>query len=383
MLFNFFTKRKIADKIEENEDLALQIRPSETRLKKNVISLCEQMNGFTREMETVKQEYRLVTSYLNDIQKIENLSEDEKEPILSSAKEIIKFNKTREEYMRLDKKLADVQFMQMKEQEEEIPGAIERLKRNEDFLGRVERDLKYLDGEKLHLELRKREFEKAQKSLRGMAVGSAFVSVAALIAIRLFSVQLGDFVSLVFMLALAIICFLYVFIFVDYSNFTQDIKQTQINRNYAITLENHAKIRYVHTKNAVDYVCEKYHVKNSRELEYNFNCYQEAVKEQQKFENANVELDFYNRELIKQLSALWLYDAKSWINHADALIDPREMVELKHKLLTRRQRIRNRLDEIQKGIDEIKAEVQDYLRQVGSEADEMRLLLQQMKKYGL
>ena len=378
MLFNFFTKRKIADKIEENEDLALQIRPSETRLKKNVISLCEQMNGFTREMETVKQEYRLVTSYLNDIQKIENLSEDEKEPILSSAKEIIKFNKTREEYMRLDKKLADVQFMQMKEQEEEIPGAIERLKRNEDFLGRVERDLKYLDGEKLHLELRKREFEKAQKSLRGMAVGSAFVSVAALIAIRLFSVQLGDFVSLVFMLALAIICFLYVFIFVDYSNFTQDIKQTQINRNYAITLENHAKIRYVHTKNAVDYVCEKYHVKNSRELEYNFNCYQEAVKEQQKFENANVELDFYNRELIKQLSALWLYDAKSWINHADALIDPREMVELKHKLLTRRQRIRNRLDEIQKGIDEIKAEVQDYLRQVGSEADEMRLLLQQM-----
>lgn len=383
MLFNFFTKRKIADKIEENEDLALQIRPSETRLKKNVISLCEQMNGFTREMETVKQEYRLVTSYLNDIQKIENLSEDEKEPILSSAKEIIKFNKTREEYMRLDKKLADVQFMQMKEQEEEIPGAIERLKRNEDFLGRVERDLKYLDGEKLHLELRKREFEKAQKSLRGMAVGSAFVSVAALIAIRLFSVQLGDFVSLVFMLALAIICFLYVFIFVDYSNFTQDIKQTQINRNYAITLENHAKIRYVHTKNAVDYVCEKYHVKNSRELEYNFNCYQEAVKEQQKFENANVELDFYNRELIKQLSALWLYDTKSWINHADALIDPREMVELKHKLLTRRQRIRNRLDEIQKGIDEIKAEVQDYLRQVGSEADEMRLLLQQMKKYGL
>lgn len=382
MFFDFFRKKKFNDKLEENQDLAIRAYASEPRVKENILSLCEQMTGFTKEMESVKQEYRLVTSYLNDIQIIEGLSAEEKEPILVSAREILKSNKAREEYMKLDKKLADVQFMQMKEQEMEIPGAIERLKRNEDFLGRVERDLKYLDGEKLHLMLRRKERERIQKSLRVLAILAAIVSIGVLVLIRLFSAQLGDLVNLVFLFALACICSIYVYIFVDYSNCSADIKRNYINRNYAITLENHAKIRYVHTKNAVDYVCEKYHVRNARELEYIFQCYQEAVREQQKFENANAELDYHNKELVKQLSALWLYDAKAWLNHVDALIDPREMVELKHKLVKRRQRIRGRLEEIQKSIEEIKAEVKEYLRQVGSEADEMQQLVNEMKKYG-
>lgn len=382
MFFNFFKKRKYYEGMEENQDLAIRAKATQPRVRDSVVSLCEQMVGFSKEMDSMKQEYRLVTSYLNDIQTIEDLSQEEKEPILESAREILKSNKARADYMKLDKKLADVQFMQMKEQESEIPGAIERLKRNEDFLGKVERDLRYLDGEKLHQAIRKKDFEREQKFLRTLALLSAIASVGVLCLIYFFSAELGEMTNLTFLAALAVICLLYVYIFVRYTNCTREIKQSNINRNYAITLENHAKIRFVHTKNAVDYVCEKYHVRNSKELEYNFQCYQEAVKEQQKFDAANVELDYYNRELIKQLSGLWLYDAKSWLNHADALVDPREMVELKHKLLERRKRIRGRLEESQKSIEEIKAEVQDYLRQVGNEADEMQQLLSEIQKYG-
>lgn len=382
MFFNLFRKRKFYDAIDDNQDLAIRAKASEPRVKENVVSLCEQMAGFTKEMDSMKQEYRLVTSYLNDIQIIEGLSEEEKEPILSSAREIMKSKMARAEYFKLDKKLADVQFMQMSEQEEEVPGAIERLKHNEEFLGKIERDLRYLDGEKLHQSIRKKDYEKDQKSLRILAILAAIASLGALAIIRFFSVELGDLINLTYLTVLACICLVYVLIFVHHSNCTSEIKRSHINMNYAISLENHAKIRYVHTKNAVDYVCEKYHVNNSKELEYIFKCYQEAVREQQKFEAANLELEFYNKELIKQLSSLWLYDAKSWLNHADALVDAREMVELKHKLLERRKRIRGRLEEIQKSIDEIKSEVQDTLRQVGSHADEMQQLLNEIQKYG-
>ena len=132
----------------------------------------------------------------------------------------------------------------------------------------------------------------------------------------------------------------------------------------------------------MDYVCEKYHVRNSQELVYIFQCYQEAVKELQKFENANLELDFHNKELVRQLNLFRLYDAKSWLNHADASVDSREMVELKHKLVERRKRIRGRLEEAQKSIEEIKEEVREYIRQAGSNTEEMRLLLNEIQKYG-
>ncbi len=39
---------------------------------------------------------------------------------------------------------------------------------------------------------------------------------------------------------------------------------------------NKIKFKYVNTKNAVDYACEKYHVHNSKELTYIWEQYQDA-----------------------------------------------------------------------------------------------------------
>lgn len=58
------------------------------------------------------------------------------------------------------------------------------------------------------------------------------------------------------------------FILIRYQDSTREIRQADVNRNQAITLENRVKIRYVNTKNAVDFICEKYHVRNAKELEF-------------------------------------------------------------------------------------------------------------------
>ena len=38
----------------------------------------------------------------------------------------------------------------------------------------------------------------------------------------------------------------------------EDIKQSDVNQNYIISLENRIKIKYVKAKNAVDYTCNRF-----------------------------------------------------------------------------------------------------------------------------
>lgn len=80
-----------------------------------VIERLEQMIETTKEIEDEKAEYKVVTSYLNDIQTLEGLTEEEKKPITDIASNIVALNKTRYELMHSEKKIADVQFAQMQQ----------------------------------------------------------------------------------------------------------------------------------------------------------------------------------------------------------------------------------------------------------------------------
>ena len=82
-----------------------------------VIERLEQMIETTKEIEDEKAEYKVVTSYLNDIQTLEGLTEEEKKPITDIASNIVALNKTRYELMHSEKKIADVQFAQMQQEE--------------------------------------------------------------------------------------------------------------------------------------------------------------------------------------------------------------------------------------------------------------------------
>ena len=131
---------------------------------------------------------------------------------------------------------------------------------------------------------------------------------------------------------------------IRYQDCAREIKKSDNRRNRAIILENRVKLKYVNTKNAVDYACERFHVKNSYELTYIYEQYLEAVKQRERFRTNNDQLEYYNKELLYMLQKQMLYDAKVWLNYVSAIIDPREMVELKHELITRRQKLRARIE---------------------------------------
>ena len=72
---------------------------------------------------------------------------------------------------------------------------------------------------------------------------------------------------------------------------------------------------------------KNYHVRNGKELEYIWECYMDAVKQKEKFEQNSDDIDSFNNRMIRELSAYRLYDSRVWIPQAAALIDHKEMVE--------------------------------------------------------
>ena len=109
---------------------------------------CEEIIEAIRELEEAKSEYRIVTDYLNDIQKIRNIPKETQEDLHEVAGNVAKLNKARDQYLNTAQKISDAQFVQMQQEEDEIPDAIRRLEANEAYEAAIRRDMNYLEGEK-------------------------------------------------------------------------------------------------------------------------------------------------------------------------------------------------------------------------------------------
>ena len=161
--------------------------------------------------------------------------------------------------------------------------------------------------------------------------------------------------------------------------FQQNMIPFPVNRNQAITLENRVKIRYVNTKNAVDFICEKYHVRNAKELEFLYGQYQEEAREKETFRKTSDDLDYYTQNLLQYLTRLRMYDTRVWLTHANALVDSREMVELKHELLTRRQKLRARMEYSVGSIHEMKGEALKNMSKLGNNAYQLEQIIRKIE----
>ena len=127
--------------------------------------------------------------------------------------------------------------------------------------------------------------------------------------------------------------------------------------------------------NAVDYAREKYHVKNAYELKYLWEQYLNEVKEREKFRQTNEDLEYFNTKLVRLLKRYRLYDASVWINQSSALVDKKEMVEVKHNLIVRRQKLRSRIEYNMQNIRERRDEVDRMLRKEHINTPEVRQII--------
>lgn len=385
-MFFWKKKKKESDfekKISELDTTVLMEKDYKNarKIEQYVVERLEQIIEVTKEIEDEKSEYRMVTSYLNDIQLLEDMPQEERVKITEVAVNVVQLNTARTEFLNSAKKLSDAQFTQLEQEEHEIPSAIKRLTANEMYRDTLKKDMKYLEREKSEWVLRKEYLGHQQKTLKYILYILVGLAVTTALVMAIFQIITGaDFfygwLVLVFVAAVSV-CGIYIKIQNDLS----EIAVAERNQNRAIVLQNKVKIKYVNIANAVDYACEKYHVRSASELNQQWEYYLEAVKEQEKYQRTNEDLDYFNNRLVRVLSQYKFYDAQVWVSQAAALVDPKEMVEVKHGLINRRQKLRSRIEYNLGIVKEQKAEAEQLLDKVGDMRPQVEQILFAIDKF--
>lgn len=339
-------KAKQNQKVKQNANGKENGTPNQGQNQKKSLATeyCEQIMAAARNLEETKREYKIVTDYLTDIQTLENLPEDEWKKILETAQNIQNLNEARDAYLNKSKTISDAQFAQMEQLEDEMPEIIKRLQSNEAYQTTVKRDMQYLEGEREEWRYYQDSLEQEEDILRKLFYGLAGTYVLAVGVIVILGMVMKFDIMMPFVIATLIAGAVGGIMALRLQNDRMGLKKAQANINRAIVLLNKVKFKYVNVTNAVDYACEKYHVKNGYELSYIWDQYLEAVKERDKYQRTNDELEYFNDKLIRQLQKYRFYDARIWIHQVKALLDKKEMVEVKHDLLMRRKKLRSGME---------------------------------------
>lgn len=364
--------------IEREQLIEEEIAPVELKNQQDsesyVYNLCEQMIDVSREMEDIRQEYKKVSSYLADIQVVEGLEGEQKAQLVDVATNLSKLIKARNDYINAEQKISDETFNLMQENEAEIPKLVRRLMDNEKDLDTINRDLKRLAAEKVEWSVLREDCQEEQESLKRLSklTFGVFGISAVIIAVLSVSLEWGTLpIFIVAFLATLVAAY----IVIRMQECAKDIRKCDVNQNHAIALENRIKLKYVNIKNAVDYTCNRFKVKNSRELTYNYEQYNEICREREKFEQINTDMEYFNNRLIRIMRNLNLYDPKIWVNYANAIVNPRDMVELKHTYFSRRQELRNQIDYNLRAIQDMKDEIELYCSFMGDKSEKIRAIM--------
>ncbi len=380
----FFRRRKrkksqLERILQENpeicEDGAAEDDSDPKKMQAYIAGCCREIGDTCKEIEEEKSEYRIVSSYLKDIQTLENLPGEDMAEIRSAAEQVQNLNQKRTEYQNAEKKISDVQFVQMKQEEDSIPDAINRLKANEAYQTTVKRDMNYLEGEKTQWHYNRLELLYQQKILK--TVSFLLLGLFAVCAVVLFVLQTAFREDTVYawLAAITIAAVSGGYIFFKMSSNQTEIRRSEVNKNYAIVLLNKVKFKYVNITNAVDYALDKYHVKNAAQLNYLWEQYLNEVKEREKFRQANEDLEYFSEKLVRLLNQYRLYDAGVWVNQSYALVDKKEMVEVKHNLIVRRQKLRSRIEVNVLNVKNRRAEMEKVLKQQNLYTPEIREII--------
>ncbi len=332
--------------------------------EKYIRSLVEQVRDASAELDKLSYEYNVVTSVLKDMDELEALPPSEKHQVTELAKKILHFQQEKQEYQNKKSRLTDSQFYRMEQYEDSAPKVYEDMHKAEKYREMIKDDLSRLEGEKHAFQYRKSELKHGMTDSRGMALICmlAMGLLLVMLAIMQFGFEMqvgvGYFITIIAgAIALAVI-------YTRYLEQGKELKRVEKGMNRIILLQNTVKIRYVNNVNLLDYLYLKYNVKSAREWQALCEIYEEEKRARAINEMNEEELDYYQSELLKILRNYQLSDARLWLRSPLALYDHREMVEIRHEHIVRRQKLRAQMDYNKRmakdGEKELRAFVAEY-----------------------
>ena len=267
---------------------------------------------------------------------------------------------------------------------DEAAEGITKLQEAEDYQEKIKKDLQRLEGEKHACKYRMEEAKIALLNMRGMAIICIIAAVACLLLLVLLQVAFSmDAKAGYLMMAVAAAVVLTI-LFVKYKEADRELRAASGSLNKVILLQNKVKIRYVNNTSLLDYYYMKYNVGSAKKLAQLWEQYQVERQERQMLLETEEDLEFHSAQLVKQLKRYRLFDPIIWTHQTQAILDKKEMVEVRHNLILRRQNLRKQMDYNSENGKEAKDEIMTLVREYPKYAKEILSLVSEYeKKYQL
>jgi hypothetical protein len=333
--------------------------------RENYVTAClEQMAEASKELDTLGGEYNLVTSYLTDMEEIESQPPEIKAKLKTYAQKILEIEVNQD---KLEKKrliMTDEEYARMERIEEYMPEGYDKLKEAEEYQILVKKDLGRLEGERHAYYFRKNEIINSQRNMKGITAICVGSMIFLIIVLAILSEVLNLDVVIGYAIAILIAASSLALVYVKFHESQRELVRVEKAINKLVLLQNTVKIRYVNNTNLLEYLYVKYDVNSSVELKKLWDKYIEENNQREQEKQMQEDMDFNQASLVKLLRRLKISEPNIWIHQAEALIDNKEMVEIRHSLIIRRQKLRKQMEYnanmAQQAQDEVKDIVNKY-----------------------
>lgn len=327
---------------------------------KSQCDICEEAARF---IENARVEYDSVTDYYEDIQKIENAPADISRELVMVADRVDNLSVDRRILNTPDSRLSNNAYRNMEMYEAEFPDAVAKLRNTEDDRNTIARDIRMVKTERSMYRMEAKELVNKQLRIKGYAqlicglLAAIFAVFMVIMAVTDGKDNIGAFITVV-LLAGVMALGLYAYL----KSIERKVYVTEIKLNKATALLNKIKIKYVNAANVLDYQYNKYNVKSAYELEQKYQAYIEMKEEQKKMLEVTGNLTSAEADLMHILGRLGVIDTHVWIAQVKAILNPKEMVEVRHNLSVRRQKLRKQIEYNENRIEDAKNNIKNITR---------------------
>ena len=329
--------------------------------KTSVEHICEQMVICEQRIESAKKELDAVNGYINDIIAIENMDEPIKGNVEYYARRIITLREDKKSLKQHSTKIPESKYIYMQRHEDEIKDILKEMYDDEQESQRLKTDLHHIEGEKIGLKQEKKEALAKLNTIKSLTKIGA-IAASAILAMLVWA-QFNSRTDYIMWIYMVVILTLVggTIIVANHQETVSFLRLTERKLNKAIGLLNKYKLLYVNVQSRLEYKYEAHGVKSSHELNDLWRLFINAKKEHEAF-HLNSDNTFKSVEgLITELDKLKLYDSSVWPSQVDAIVDGREMAQIRQTLNVRRQKLKQSINFNTNTLENCKARIESLI----------------------
>lgn len=363
--------------LESMEEMERKGKEQRVRfIKKNCDIIAESQN----QIADSKLEYEEVTAYLTDIEKIEKIDGKDGEDLLGAAANILRLTRERAQYKSSTIEISDAQMQRLEPYDATLAEDVKNMFANETYQMALKQDMGYLEGEKYNLLQEQKETAAKQRYLKSLTriLIVLLLSIFALLFVVQYVMKIDMIIP--YLMTVAFVAVIAAYIFSQGMRNRRLVALNDRKLNKAVILLNRVKIKYVNTTNVLDYTRTKFGVESAAQFEFVYVEYVKAKEFAEKYKDNTEKMKENRAELMGILNDYGIHDSEVWVHQVSALLDSRDMVEVRHRLNLRRQQIRERIAYNEGNKDKAYQELHQFMERFPESKSEVAYIL---KKYNV